>query len=124
MIFITLVDFFYSVDVSTPDGIKRAADMNLGSSRVADVISSPFIYETTALFSDITEAGKCFTLLRHPVDRAVSFYHHYQQEDSTHPNAATYRGMTIDEYAEASSENNWMVRFLTSKRSGVSTPCT
>ncbi|KAL3804694.1 hypothetical protein HJC23_008509 [Cyclotella cryptica] len=111
---------FVNVDVSTPAGIARAAEMNLGSSRVADVISSPFIYETTSIFQGISESGKCFTLLRHPVDRAVSQYHFYHKEESsTNPNTAQYQGMTIDEYADAVAENNWMVRFLTNKRAGA-----
>lgn len=107
------------VDVSSPAGIERAVEMNLGSSRAADVISSSFIYETTSIFQGIPESGKCFTLLRHPVERAVSQYHFYQKEDSsTNPNTAQYQGMTIDEYAEAVGENNWMVRFLTNRRAG------
>jgi hypothetical protein len=110
---------YVNVDVSSPAGIKRASEMNLASSGLADVISSPFIYETTAIFQDIPAAGKCFTLLRHPVERAVSQYHFYQNEDSLTPNNRQYFGMTIDEFAEAVAENNWMVRFLTSKRSGT-----
>lgn len=93
--------------------------MNLASSRLADVISSPFIYETTAIFNELPTSGKCFTLLRHPVDRAVSQYHFYQKEDGANANNKQYWGMTIDEFAEAVPENNWMVRFLTGKRSGT-----
>ena len=108
---------YVNVDMSTPAGIQRAKDMNLGTSGMADVISTPFIYETAEIFQGIPESGKCFTLLRHPVDRAVSLYHLYQR-DENNPSAAQYRGLTIDEYAEKVAENNWMVRFLTSKRAG------
>ena len=70
------------------------------------------------MFKDIPQAGKCFTLLRHPVARAISQYHFYQKDDVT-PNNKKYQAMTIDEFAEALAENNWMVRFLTGKRSGT-----
>lgn len=110
---------YVNVDVSTPKGIENAAELDLASSGLADVISSPFIYETTAIFKNIPAAGKCFTLLRHPVDRAVSQYHFYQKEEGTSPSNQQYFDMTIDEFAEAVAENNWMVRFLTGKRSGT-----
>jgi hypothetical protein len=115
-----LTDFrLFAVDVSTPKGIEEAASLGLAISGLADIISSPFIYETTTLFQETPAAGKCFTLLRHPVDRAISQYHFYQKEDSVTPNNKQYQGMTIDEFAEAVAENNWMVRFLTGKRSGT-----
>lgn len=115
-----LTDFrLFAVDVSTPQGIEEAASLGLATSGLADIISSPFIYETTTLFQETPAAGKCFTLLRHPVDRAISQYHFYQKEDSVTPNNKQYQGMTIDEFAEAVAENNWMVRFLTGKRSGT-----
>lgn len=104
--------------MSTPKGIDEAAELGLVSSGLADAISSPFIYESTSLFKNIPQAGKCFTLLRHPVARAVSQYHFYQK-DSVAPSNKQYQGMTIDEFAEAVAENNWMVRFLTGKRSGT-----
>ena len=109
---------YVNVDMSRPVGIERAKGMGLGSSGLADIISTPFLFETADIFRDIPEAGKCFTLLRHPVDRAISLYHHYQIDESGNPNTAQYRGMTIDDYADQAAENNWMVRFLANKRSG------
>jgi len=109
---------YVNVDMSRPVGIERAKGMSLGSSGLADIISTPFLFETADIFRDIPEAGKCFTLLRHPVDRAISLYHHYQIDESGNPNTAQYRGMTIDDYADQAAENNWMVRFLANKRSG------
>ena len=110
---------YVNVDMSNQAGIERAKRMGLGSSGYADVISSAFIFETSYLFKDIEQHGKCFTLLRHPVDRAVSLYHHYQLDESgANPNTAKYKGMSIDEFADSVDENNWMVRFLANKRSG------
>ena len=109
---------YVNVDMSNPAGIQRAKAMNLGKYGMVDAISTPFLYETASIFQDVSDSGKCFTLLRHPVDRAVSLYHHYQSDDGN-PNTAQYKGMSIDEYAERSTESNWMVRFLTNKRAGA-----
>ncbi|KAL7499269.1 hypothetical protein ACHAWT_006890 [Skeletonema menzelii] len=108
---------FVNVDMSNPAGIERAKAMNLGTSNIADAISTPFLYETASIFENVPDSGKCFTMLRHPVDRAISLYFRYQSDDSN-PNTAQYKGLSIDEYAEQSTESNWMVRFLTSKRAG------
>lgn len=109
---------FVNVDMSKPAGIQRAKAMHLGASGMVDAISTPFLYETASIFEDVPDSGKCFTMLRHPVDRAVSLYYHYQSDDSN-PNTAQYKGLSIDEYAEKSTESNWMVRFLTNKRAGA-----
>ncbi|KAL7545348.1 hypothetical protein ACHAWF_008700 [Thalassiosira exigua] len=104
---------YVNVDMSRPGGIQRAIGMNLGSSGMVDAISTPFLFETAEVFKGIpNETGKCFSLLRHPVDRAISMYHNYQIDQSANPNTAKYRGMNIDEFADAVEENNWMVRTL------------
>jgi len=111
---------FINVDMSNPAGISHAKDLNLGFSNEVNVISTPFLFETAAgIFKDTDKTGKCFTILRHPVDRAVSLYHHYQIDESGNPNTSHYKGMTIDEYAQNVAENNWMVRFLANKRGGA-----
>ncbi len=103
--------------MSNPDGIQKAKSMNLGHSNMMDAISTPFLYDIANIFEGISEAGKCFTMLRHPVDRAVALYHLYQVDDNN-PNTVKYRGLTIDQFSEKVEENNWMVRFLTNKRGG------
>ena len=111
---------FINVDMSNPAGISHAKDLNLGFSNEVNVISTPFLFETAAdIFKGTDKTGKCFTILRHPVDRAVSLYHHYQIDESGNPNTSHYKGMTIDEYAENVAENNWLVRFLANKRGGA-----
>ena len=109
---------FVNVDMSNPAGIERAKAMNLGASNMVDAISTPFLYETASIFEGIPDSGKCFTMLRHPVDRAISLYFRYQSDDSN-PNTAHFKGVSIDEYADQTTESNWMVRFLTSKRAGA-----
>lgn len=53
------------------------------------------------------------------MSRAISQYHFYQKDEGVTSNNKQYQGMTIDEFAAAVAENNWMVRFLTGKRSGT-----
>lgn len=103
---------YINVDTSTLKGIERAKQLKLVETDV-DVITTPFIYEAAGIFDDSSRTGKCFTLLRHPVDRAISLYHHYQVDTTmTNPNISHYRGMTIDQYSNEVSENNWMGKSL------------
>ena len=85
--------------MASPSGILRAKTMELGSSGLVDVISTSFLFETANIFKGIHETGKCFTLVRHPVDRAISMYHQFKIAENGNPSAAQYGGMTIDEFA-------------------------
>ena len=85
--------------MASPSGILRAKTMELGSSGLVDVISTSFLFETANIFKGIHETGKCFTLVRHPVERAISMYHHFKIAENGNPSAAQYGGMTIDEFA-------------------------
>lgn len=109
---------YVNVDLSRPTGIARAAALGLGAFPMRFVLSTPFLFETAAVFRNVTATGRCFTLLRHPIHRMFSLYHHYQINESSNPNTARYRGMSIDTFAEEVAENNWMVRFLANKRAG------
>lgn len=60
-----------------------------------------------------------FTIIRHPVDRAVGMYYYLQTatwDPLYDPNLSK---MTLEEYASSSSmENNWLTRFLVEKPGG------
>ena len=54
------------------------------------------------MFDQIYElSSKCFliTVLRHPVERAISFYHHVKRS-SDHPNYQLARELTFDEFVQ------------------------
>lgn len=78
---------YINVDMSRPAGIQHAQDLQLLSTPqhadMVHVISAPYLFETGLhIFSDMPNiSGKCFTLLRHPVDRAISSYHHHQSSN-------------------------------------------
>ena len=59
------------------------------------------------------QLGRCFTVLRNPVDRAVSIFHYLQSTTEE------WRDAPIDAYAKSiECESNWMVRELNGKRNG------
>ena len=106
---------YVNVDMGSLNGIKRAKDLHLATSNVADVIRSPYLYETALLFQGTSRYAKCFTMVRHPIDRAVDVFRQLKVS-STNP---VFRSMTLEEYARSSfSENNWMVRFLANELDG------
>jgi hypothetical protein len=58
--------------------------------------------------------SRCFTLLRHPVQRAISLFYYLNDNDPM------YKNMSIEEYATSQhSEENWLVRFLNNEMYGA-----
>jgi len=106
---------YINVDVSTSSGLRRAADLNLVSSDIADVISSPSLYETTnALFTEENRA-RLFSFFRHPIDLAVGWYNHISHATWDHVNySPDVKSMTLAEYASSSYiVDNPITRMLT-----------
>lgn len=68
---------YVNVDVTQPNGIQHAYDLGFASAELADVVISSRFYNVASLFSSNQKLpnvarGRCFTLLRHPVRRAIS----------------------------------------------------
>lgn len=103
---------FVNVDTSSLPGIERARELGLATSGVTPVIFSSYLHAVVSIF-DGSHRGRAFTLLRHPVDRAVSMYYYIQKTD---PAAAN---IPLIEYARGQGiENNWMVRYLINQIDG------
>lgn len=105
---------YVNVDTSTPEGIERARQLELADSRMADVVISTLLHQTASLFSN-RHKGRLFTIVRHPVERAVSLFHYVQ--DTQWRRRQTFQKelseLSIEEYFESGlAENNWMTRFL------------
>ena len=64
---------YVNVNIATPEGVKRAQQMGLVGSHLADVLVSPHVDLMPSLFDDVNR-GRAFVLLRHPIDRANSMY--------------------------------------------------
>jgi len=108
---------FVNVDVSSKEGIERAKSRALTQSGMAEVIISPLFHDAMTLF-DEKHHGRAFTILRHPIERAINTYHDLKRRN--HPIVSK---MTIAQYAISPQiENNWMVRYLTGKIQGEINP--
>jgi hypothetical protein len=91
-------------------------------SGMADVIYSSYIYEASDLFS-AQQKGRCFTLLRHPIERAVSMYYMIQDNVKAGKMDVHWWHSSIEEYAQSPHvENNWMTRFLANRIEGPIQP--
>ncbi|KAL7529235.1 hypothetical protein ACHAXR_004833, partial [Thalassiosira sp. AJA248-18] len=113
---VTLEDgaHYLNIDMSTLEGIQAAKKAGLGRSGVADVILTRYLGHTAELFRDTGHTGRCFTILRHPVDRAVAVFHSLKRNG-----AKAVSNMSIMEYASSNIvEDNWMTRILTDTMEG------
>jgi len=106
---------YINVDVSTEKGIERAAKMGFGTDATQPdimVTSSYFLTAVKHLFST-KHPGRAFILLRNPISRAVSMYHHHKSVGIFDPE------LTLEDYARGDGiENNWVVRYLTNRMEG------
>ena len=119
---------YVNVDMSNLAGIAHAADLEFASSGMADVVITSWLDETASIFdtssgnSSDHYKGRCFTLLRHPIRRAISLFYYLKNATWEHTFNEIYKNMTIEEYASSDySEENWMVRFLSNEMSDILT---
>jgi len=109
---------YVNVDMTTPGGISYAKDRGFGESGLANVVITPRLHETASVFNG-DHRGRCFTMLRHPIKRAISMFYYLKDATWEHTYSEEYKSMTIEEYASSQfAEDNWMTRFLTNEMSG------
>ena len=111
---------YVNVDVTTPEGIKKASQLGFSSSNLADVIFTPLLTESAqSLLDGDTHKGRMFALFRHPVERLVSIFYYLQGATWEPTYNPIYAQWTIDDYAQSEyCESNWMVRALLDKMTG------
>merc|ERR1712232_1142514 len=103
---------YMNVDTSSLEGINRARDKKLVGSNVArpQAIVSSYLLPISQEIYDHSHKGRAFTLLRHPIERAVSMYYFNHQIGNL------ANEISLEDYAKGQGiENNWMVRYLTGK---------
>ena len=104
---------YVSVNLAHANGISHASDLGLATSGLADVIVSPHLHYATKLIFDEEHKGRAFTILRHPIERALSRYHATQ----LHSTDDKVKTMSIEEYVKSEYvETNWLTRFLVNRR--------
>lgn len=111
-------DEYVNVDTTTIDGIKRAIRLNLAGSGLTDVVHSPYLLEAGKMFTDPFRA-RLFTLLRHPIERAVHLFHYLADAKWDGYYQPQLKDITLEEYAESNwVENNYITRILVNKPGG------
>mmetsp|Transcript_24300 Transcript_24300/g.50417 ORF Transcript_24300/g.50417 Transcript_24300/m.50417 type:complete len:595 (-) Transcript_24300:133-1917(-) len=122
-----------NVDMSNPVGIDHAEELRFGQSDLPNVVLTSWFYKTAEVFKHDGETeneedgnggafrrGRCFTMLRHPIHRAISMFYYLKDATWEHTFSEVYKNMTIEEWAQSQyAEDNWMVRFLTNEMSGT-----
>lgn len=85
---------YVNVDLTSTEGVQRAANLKLAQSGLPDVIMSNYLHMgLDALFSNETQA-RLFILMKHPVDLAVSTYYDFTQTAAEE----VLRSMTLEEF--------------------------
>lgn len=110
---------FVNVDTTTVEGIQRAKQMGLGSSSLAELIITPYIFETGELFSEGPQKGRLFATFREPISRAVSMFKYLQYADWEPTYNPEFKSWSLEQYARSEQiENNWMTRHLSNELTG------
>lgn len=108
---------------ATMEGIKHARETQLVQSGQVDVITTQYLHEGATLFDGEQHRGRCFTLIRHPIERAVSLFHYLPvaTHEPTYDPQLQY--ISVEMWAKSKRiEHNWMTRFLSNELVGDLTP--
>jgi len=87
--------------------------MDVIGSGLVDVVIASRLYQVKDIFHPPKNQGRCFTMMRHPVERAVSVF--YYLKDAAHEQAYNeeMKSMTIEEYVHSDKvESDWMTRSM------------
>jgi len=106
---------FVNVDTTTAVGIHRAKSLNLVESGLADVIVTQHLHPAATMFNE-NQRGRMFTMMRNPIERAVSLFHYLGVADWEPTYDPDLAYISIEMYARSKRiEHNWMVRFLSNE---------
>jgi hypothetical protein len=106
---------YVNVDTTNVEGLHHAKALGLAESQMADVVYTGFIYDAAAILFTDHHRGRLFTMMRHPVDRAVSMYYYLGKATWETTYDHTLQTYSLEEYAQrGQTEHNWMTRMLSS----------
>ena len=117
----TLVNGVLNIDTSTIAGIYRAKQMGLVDSNFVDVVESSYLHEGAALFTN-NHKGRLFTVMRHPVDTAISLFYYLGWAAWERKYQPELVNMTLLDYIQSNKTDlrvdNWMTRYLSRRIKG------
>ena len=96
---------FVNIDSTTPGGIARANSMGFADAQLAQVVVSPFVFETNDLFTQ-TAKGRLFSVFRHPIERAVSMFYYIRVADWEPSYSPEMKEWSIEQYATSDKIEN------------------
>jgi len=100
-------------DTTSPDGLQIAFASQLVNSNKLDIVVSNYFLSGAALFTDI-HYGKAFTILRHPVELAISLFFYRRKATWERSYRPAWTKLTFHEFVTSEHYmDNWMVRQLT-----------
>jgi len=101
---------YVSVDLTTKEGIDSAVSLGLPSSDLSyNSMVTPLLYHGAENLLGQSK-GRLFTLLRHPIERAIMVYYSFVSSTSD----PELTNMNLEQYASSQyAEENWMVRRMT-----------
>jgi len=104
---------------ATLEGLEHSKDIQLVQSGQVDVVTTQYLHAGAKLFDGLQHRGRCFTLLRHPIERAVSLFYYLgiASHEPTYDPQLQY--ISLEMWARSKRiEHNWMVRFLSNELVG------
>ncbi len=104
---------YVNVDLSTTEGIGRAKSLGLIESKMDFVMVSAQLYEIASLV-DSKQNIRMFTMMRNPVDRAVSYFYWSKMHDKKFSNYSLR-----DFFLRPEFTGNWVTRTLVNKMTGT-----
>lgn len=106
------------MNLATPEGIERAARLGVVETGVVGAVFASRLHQVSDIFHPPDNQAKCFTIMRHPVKRAVSLFYYLREASTEKSYDDGFKSMTIEEYAKSNkAESDWMTRSLTQKLS-------
>jgi len=102
-----------NMDTSSPEGLSFSFANQIVNSGKVDVIVSNYFLSGAALFTDIHN-GKTFTILRHPIELALSLFHYRRKATWERSYRKEWMQLSFTQYVNSDQYmDSWMVRQLT-----------
>jgi hypothetical protein len=106
---------YVNIDATSVQGMQRAHQLGFAEKQPAEAIFTPSVREAAEYLLDDDHPGAVFTLLRHPVSRAISLYYYLQMAHWEKNYDPELKNVTLEDFAD-STDNNPMTRILMGKK--------